>query len=99
MENPPWQMHVFLACTQSNSWLTCDFCVKASAFHSPASETHLPQNFDLCTEMYLAVWRDVLEGAIFNHVLSAGRVAQLGVTLHVPGGQFDTGCLGLGDIR
>lgn len=52
----------------------------------------------LCTDIYLAVWRDVLEGAIFNHVLSAGRVAQLGVTLHVPGGQFDTGYLGLGDV-
>lgn len=97
MENPPWQMNVFLACTQSNSRLICDFYVKSSAFYSPASETHLPQL--LCTEMYLAVWRDVLEGAIFNRVLSAGRVAQLGVTLHVPGGQFDTGCLGLGDVR
>lgn len=52
----------------------------------------------LCTGIYLAVWKDVLERAIFNYVLSAGRVAQLGVTLHVSGGQFYTGCLDLGDI-
>lgn len=51
----------------------------------------------LCT-VYLAVWRNVLEGAIFNRVFSARRVAQLGVTLHIPRGQFDPGCLGLGEV-
>lgn len=53
----------------------------------------------LCTDIYLAVWRNVLEGAIFNHVFSAGRVAQLGITLHIPRGQFYPGCLGLGEVR
>lgn len=52
----------------------------------------------LCTDIYLAVWRNVLEGAIFNHVFSAGRVAQLGITLHIPRGQFYPGCLGLGEV-
>lgn len=52
-----------------------------------------------CTDIYLAVGRNVLEGAILNCVFSAGGVAQLGVTLHVPGGQFDSGCLGLGEVR
>lgn len=50
-------------------------------------------------DIYLAVGRDVLEGAILNHVFCAGRVAQLGVALHIPGGQFDPGCLGLGEVR